>query len=318
MRKRVHVAVGVIHGEDGHILIARRAAKQHLGGLWEFPGGKVEAGESVSEALSRELNEELGIVVGRQSPLCKIRFDYPDKSVLLDVWHVHDFSGEPQGLEGQPLRWVRARELQASDFPEANRAIIRALSLPDFFAIVPVDLQKPEPDALVALGRIRSNSPADTLLRWRAGEQIPSAETMANIHDQNVRLIVDLCDAADQRWQQLAGISGVHANRHVLRELERRPVADDLLFGASCHNLEEVQKASMLGADYILLSPVQQSQSHPDQAGMGWEKFRELAAASDCAVYAMGGLQKADLDTARACGARGIAGIGLFGSHQLR
>eukprot|EP01137_Pigoraptor_chileana_P016793 Opistho-2@73895 len=100
--KRVHVAAAVIRDDSGKILIARRADTQHQGGLWEFPGGKVEADESVECALARELQEELGIVVGAARPLIKVRHDYPDKQVLLDVWEVSSFSGEPHGAEGQP------------------------------------------------------------------------------------------------------------------------------------------------------------------------------------------------------------------------
>jgi 8-oxo-dGTP diphosphatase len=109
--KRVHVAAAVIRGVDGRILIARRADSQHQGGLWEFPGGKVEEGEAVDVALARELNEELGIVVTAARPLIKIKHDYPDKQVLLDVWEVSGFTGEPHGAEGQPLAWVTARDL---------------------------------------------------------------------------------------------------------------------------------------------------------------------------------------------------------------
>lgn len=317
MQKRVHVAVGVIHRADGCILIAQRAAKQHLGGLWEFPGGKVEAGETVSEALSRELYEELGIITGQQSPLCRIQHDYTDKSVLLDVWHVHDFTGEAHGREGQPLRWVSPQALVATEFPEANRAIIRALSLPDFLAVFPADAST---DQACEFEQFILNCPDSSLLRWRS-PNLPAAERVDSANRQGVRLVMDLADAADKRWQQLAGISGIHANRHVLQQLTSRPACNNLLFGASCHNLQELQQAARLGADYVLLSPVLATQSHPDQAGMGWKQFATLATASHCPVYAMGGLQKSDLQKAKTCGARGIAGISLFNNkdgNQLR
>ena len=124
--KRVHVAAAVIRGVDGRILIARRADTQHQGGLWEFPGGKVEAGESVEAALGRELKEELGIVVEAARPLIQVQHDYPDKQVLLDVWEVSAFTGEPHGAEGQPLAWVAQRELADYAFPAANQPIVAA------------------------------------------------------------------------------------------------------------------------------------------------------------------------------------------------
>lgn len=129
VNNRVHVAVGVIFNPKGQILIARRHDDAHQGGLWEFPGGKVESGETVGEALARELHEELGIVVQTSSctQLLEIRHDYTDKVVLLDVWTVSDFDGEPVGKEGQPLTWVEPQALLAYDFPAANVAIVDAI-----------------------------------------------------------------------------------------------------------------------------------------------------------------------------------------------
>ena len=127
--KRVHVAVGVIFNSQGQILIARRHDDAHQGGLWEFPGGKVESDESVCDALARELHEELGINIQASSckPLIEIRHDYSDKVVLLDVWTVSEFDGEASGKEGQPLRWVDRSQLSGYDFPAANIAIIDAI-----------------------------------------------------------------------------------------------------------------------------------------------------------------------------------------------
>ncbi len=123
----VHVVVGVILDSQHHILITRRADSAHQGGLWEFPGGKVEEGETLVSALSRELQEELGISIGRTSPLIEIAHDYGDKSVLLDVHIVWDHSGVARGLEQQPLEWVAAAELKGYSFPEANVPIIAAV-----------------------------------------------------------------------------------------------------------------------------------------------------------------------------------------------
>lgn len=129
MTKVVHVAVGVLLSNSNEVLIALRGADQHQGGLWEFPGGKVEKGESTSAALARELHEELAIscAVDSMTPLIKIQHDYSDKSVLLDVWVVRQFTGEAIGNEGQPVRWVDSDQLCNFEFPEANKPIIDAL-----------------------------------------------------------------------------------------------------------------------------------------------------------------------------------------------
>ncbi|PCJ40675.1 MAG: 8-oxo-dGTP diphosphatase MutT [SAR86 cluster bacterium] len=125
--KSLHVAVGIIRNELEEVLIALRDKRQHQGGLWEFPGGKVEAGESVSMALSRELQEELGLQVLSSSPLLKVEHDYGDKQVLLDVWQVDSFQGKATGKEGQPICWVGLKELKNYQFPQANHEIIHFL-----------------------------------------------------------------------------------------------------------------------------------------------------------------------------------------------
>jgi 8-oxo-dGTP diphosphatase len=127
MTKRVHVAVAVITNSDGYVLIAKRPDHAHQGGLWEFPGGKVEAGEHLEAALQRELREELGIELQSCQPLLEIHHDYPDKQVFLDVWTVTSFSGQAYGREQQAIRWVTLETLNEYDFPEANLPILQAL-----------------------------------------------------------------------------------------------------------------------------------------------------------------------------------------------
>ena len=126
--KVIHVAVGMVLNSD-HILIARRPEHLHQGGLWEFPGGKVEVGESVQEALARELEEEVGITAdtGAMEPLTQLEFDYGDKIVLLDTWLCHAFTGEAHGKEGQPVEWVNIKDLDNYTFPEANTTLIKKL-----------------------------------------------------------------------------------------------------------------------------------------------------------------------------------------------
>ena len=125
----VHVAVAVIvdQNDSNKILIAKRPDHVHKGGLWEFPGGKVEQGEHVFEALARELEEELAIFVLQAEPLINIQHDYPEKSVLLDVWKVTEFSGDAKGNEGQAIEWVSVSQLNEYSFPEANNLIISEL-----------------------------------------------------------------------------------------------------------------------------------------------------------------------------------------------
>ena len=124
--KVIHVAVGVIMRQQ-HILLALRSSKQHQGGKWEFPGGKVEPGETVPQALTRELHEEVAIDVTHSSAFMQLEYAYPEKTVLLDIYLVSAFNGEPHGREGQPLRWVSIAELSDIAFPDANKPIVERI-----------------------------------------------------------------------------------------------------------------------------------------------------------------------------------------------
>ena len=124
--KVVHVAVGVILRKQ-QVFITLRDASLHQGGKWEFPGGKVEAGETVTQALIRELQEEVDIQVNASQPFMLVEHDYGDKQVKLDIHLVMDFIGEPHGREGQQGRWVALQSLPDYGFPEANKAIVDKL-----------------------------------------------------------------------------------------------------------------------------------------------------------------------------------------------
>ena len=126
------------------ILIAQRKNAGRFANKWEFPGGKIDPGETPQQALHRELQEELGIRPQTARPLIQIRHDYPDKQVLLDVWEVSAFAGEPHGVEGQPVAWVSARELADYQFPAANEPIVAAARLSDQYLITPDGLETPE------------------------------------------------------------------------------------------------------------------------------------------------------------------------------
>ena len=126
--KRLHVAVAVIINTEQEVLIALRQAHQHQGGLWEFPGGKVEPDEETVDALKREVKEELDLIVITARPLLEVMHDYDDKSVLLDIWHVSEYVGVAQGMEGQSIRWCAVRDLNNVNFPKANKAIINAIN----------------------------------------------------------------------------------------------------------------------------------------------------------------------------------------------
>lgn len=310
MGKIVQVAVGVIVDANGKILIARRAQDAHQGGLWEFPGGKVDAGESVQAALTRELREELAIEVEQTQALIQISHEYTDKSVVLDVHKVTAFSGIARGNEGQPILWVAPEELANYSFPAANKAIITALTLPEKMLVTGKFISTD--DFMQRLeGALNSGI---KLIQLRCPD-LPSAEyrqlaAQANALCQSYLARLVLNTSVENFSPALAG--GLHLNRHRLKEYQARPVAESILLGASCHNQEEIIVARKLGVDYICLSPVAETSSHPNAAVLGWKKFAELTRLAAVPVYALGGMQLADVATAHKHGGQGIAGISCF------
>lgn len=309
--KRVHVAAAVIRDVSGKILIARRADTQHQGGLWEFPGGKVEGGEAVEVALARELLEELGIVVQAARPLIKVQHDYPDKQVLLDVWEVSAFSGEAHGAEGQPLAWVSSRELANYEFPAANQPIVAAARLPSEYLITPEGLETP---ALLR-GMQKAIAGGIKLVQLRA----------PNGYDPQYRdLAVDavgLCAGKAQlmlkgpfEWLGDFPSAGWHITSAQLRKHASagRPFPKDRWLAASCHNAEELSLAQQMDVDFVTLSPVQPTQTHPDAQPLGWEQASQLISGFNKPVYLLGGVGPAECQQAWAAGAQGVAGIRAF------
>jgi len=308
MARVVHVAVGVIVNDRGSILIAKRPDQTHQGGLWEFPGGKVEPGETLFDALKRELREELAIDVLTTEPLIKIRHDYGDKIVLLDVHKVIRFAGEPQGNEGQPIQWVSPEQLTNHEFPAANVPIITAINLPkrllitgefinpgDFLIRIDIALQKG-----VRLVQLRVKDP-ETILSL--------ADDVAKICEQySAKLLLNTSSDIFSQISPQKNV-GLHFNSVNLLACNSRPVAKDILLSASCHNQTEIDHAQKIGVDFMCVSPVQATISHPEQQGIGWNKFSQLLEGAIIPAYALGGMKESDLSIALAHGAQGIAAI---------
>lgn len=306
----LHVAAAVITDRAGRILIARRPAHLHQGGLWEFPGGKLEEGEGAREALVRELHEELGIDLHDARPLIRVRHAYPDRKVLLDVWRVDRYGGEPLGREGQPLRWVAPEELSAYSFPAADLPVLTAVRLPDRYLITPDP--GPRDQWAEFLNRLeRRLLSGIRLIQFRAkglepepyGELARRVVTMAEGHGARV-----LLNAPAQRVAEL-GAHGLHLTSAALSALRGRPLPRDRWVAASCHSLSEVEQAVAAGCDFVVLSPVRATASHPDTPPLGWQGFRRLTEAANLPAYALGGMEAGDLAEAWRNGGQGIAAI---------
>ena len=309
--KRIHVAAAVIRGKDGQILIAKRCDDKHQGGLWEFPGGKVEAGETAQAALARELEEELGILVTTARPLIQVRHDYPDKHVLLDVWDVSAFTGEPHGAEGQPLAWVSAKQLSEYEFPAANRPIVAAARLPEHYLITPEGLSGPQ--------LLRGIQAA-----LKSGIRLLQLRAPAMFDAQYRDIAVDalgLCAGKAQlmlkgplEWLGDFPAAGWHLTAQQLRELSAggRPFPSERWLAASCHSADELALAAQMGVDFITLSPVQATQTHPEAQPLGWAQVAELLQGFNQPAYLLGGVTPTNVEQAWQVGAQGVAGIRAF------
>ncbi|WGO97699.1 Nudix family hydrolase [Saccharophagus degradans] len=309
----VHVAVGVIKDTSGNILIAKRPEHVHMGGRWEFPGGKVERNESVAAALARELHEELGIDItgdSRITPLITIRHQYSDKTVLLDVRIVEQFGGEPTGKEGQPLRWVPVASLQDYTFPDANYPIISALQLPRILPISPAFFSLAD---CVALGEFYAQQ---RYTLWHMRSPNCDREVFTKAINRAVESVgVEAGITVNTSVAEFERVSALHLhlNSAQLLSLKARPqLRSGGLLSASCHNLEELNAAHKLGVEYVLFSPVNATASHPSANAAGWSALQAFCAAARVPVYALGGVGECDVDKAIACGAQGVAGISAF------
>ncbi len=307
----LRVAVAVIADSRGRILVARRPPHLHQGGRWEFPGGKIAPGETPCRALQREIREELGVMVRDARPLLRVSHAYPDRHVLLDVWRVLEYRGVPVGREGQTLRWVALQALEGLEFPAANRPIVRAVQLPERYLITPSFS-----DAAAFLRRIESLAETGTmtgamlLLRAPWLDDADYAQLAGEVLARSRHAAVLLHDAPGLALA--SGAAGVHLSSRSLMALQQRPLPEDRLVGASCHDARELAHARRIGVDFAVLSPVQATASHPGAQPLGWERFRVLAGTAGLPVYALGGLGPEDLPRARQQGAVGVAAIRGF------
>ncbi len=310
--KPIHVAVAVITNAVGEIFIARRPNHVHQGGLWEFPGGKIEPGESVAQALNRELREELGVSAKRACPLIQIAHSYPDKHVVLDVWCVAELDGEPHGREGQPVRWVAPDHLNRIEFPKANTPIVTAVQLPALLLVT----GEPLNGADDFLARLESALRAGIrLVQLRAKTVTNESDfvvlaqrALALCRTHHARLLLNSTPEVAAR----VGADGVHLTARHLMNLEQRPPAKSMWVSASCHSVAELRHAHAIGVDFALLAPVLDTRTHPGAAVLGWDGFEALARTASLPVYALGGMTATQGAEAQRRGGQGIAVLGAI------
>ncbi|MDW8469319.1 MAG: Nudix family hydrolase [Burkholderiales bacterium] len=295
----VEVAAAVIERADGGFLLARRPSGKVYAGWWEFPGGKVHAGERPREALARELDEELGIAVRRAYPWIVREHAYAHAHVRLHFYRVVAWAGEPRAREHDALAWCRLDAPLPEPMLPANAPVLAALRLPLEYAIT--DAARIGVEA--SLAALERRLAAGLRLVQVRDRQLPGRERFA-------RQVVALAHRHGARVLVAGGpaiADGVHYSASELMRLASRPQGG--LAAASCHTRKELERAIALGMDFAVLGPVKETPTHPEATPLGWARFAEIVQGASIPVYAIGGLWLQDLDEARRAGAHGLAMI---------
>jgi 8-oxo-dGTP diphosphatase len=304
MSPPTEVVAAVLTRPNGRVLLAQRPPGKVYAGYWEFPGGKVEAGESLEAALARELHEELGILVRQLRRWITRLYEYPHATVRLNFFRVFEWEGEPHPHEGQVFSWQQPDAVEVTPLLPANGPILKALSLPPVLGIshaesLGVDTFLARLDVALANG-LRLIQVRDKTLP-EAERMLLARETVRRAHRHGARVLVN----GSAELARAAGADGVHLDASAASRLRARPDFDWV--GASTHDAAELAHAAAIGADFALLSPVLPTLTHPGATTLGWEAFSRLAAASPIPVYGLGGLGRDDVALAQSHGAHGVA-----------
>jgi 8-oxo-dGTP diphosphatase len=300
--KVTEVAAAVIERPDGTFLLACRPEGKPYPGYWEFPGGKIEAGEDPRRALDRELEEELGIRVREATPWVTRVYAYTHATVRLHFFRVTAWEGEPRPLEDQAIAWQRVEAPEVSPMLPANAPVLAALALPAVMVV--------------------SNAAETGFDAWslRLSAQVIGERLLVQIREkglepQRVQFLLSraltrgtpfgavvVVNSDCGAWPQA---DGVHLTSKALMAVAARP--EGRVVGASCHDAREMAHAAQLGLDYVVVGPVKATPSHPGAATLGWDGFAALVRDCPLPAYAIGGLSRADLAEARRHGAHGVA-----------
>ena len=295
----VDVAIAILLHKT-KVLVGWRTAEQHQGNKHEFPGGKVECGETPEQACRREIYEEVGVGLKDWHIFDVIRHEYEDIIVNLHLFHAY-VEEELLELIHQPWTWYSRDQLAELNFPKANASILQRLTLPHLIKIH---------DQLSAIPKVQKTA----LFYWRMSDQIEQVEAQLSdlADDQFENLMINF-----ELWQQLKPelqdkIQTIHLKQSQLMQFNRGELVVGKRFIAACHDVVSLQHAHQMGCDAVLLSPVNTTTTHPDAQALGWDKFAELAQTSHLPVFALGGVSPTDMQQAQKSYAYGLAGIRQF------
>ena len=300
----VEVAIGLLI-KEGKVCLTLRQSHQHLAGHWEFPGGKIEQNETPQHALTREFKEELGVDTFNWQPLITVPWHYENVSVRLHVFQTEAFSGQPQGLEGQQVEWCPVGMLSEKHFPEANKGILTALALPTIY---------------MKIGAFKSEQACLNQFNQalKQGVKLAQLNSKGFIQTDFIRLANQLADAAMEDNAQLMlsappewlamvpNAAGLQLSSKEAQSYDSRPISENKWLAISTHNQQQVEHALTLGADIILISPVNTTKAHPDLEALGWQGLQSMIAEIPVPVFGLGGMRLEDASGAVQYGAQGV------------
>lgn len=311
---RIHVAVGVVKNARHQVLLSRRRQKQHLAGCWEFPGGKVEMGESGYDALRREFKEEVNLEIQAAEKCIAIPFDYPEQQVLLDVYLITDYSGQAEGMEQQEIDWVDLKAIENRQLPAANKPILTALNLPnEAFITGEHQSQARFFESLVSaletgIELVQIRSPLIT-----EREYVSLCEKIVMDLMKPFPWVKFFANCSADIFPH-TGFEYWHLSGENLRKMTlQKPAIQAKYTSAAVHAYADLKRAEEADLDFVYLSSVNKTRSKPQAEPLGWQKFSDIVSRAKIPVYALGGMTPQDIRQAKRCGAQGVAGISAYG-----
>lgn len=306
--KTIRAVAGVLRNKNQEILIAQRKKTQFMGGFWELPGGKIKINKSPEQNIIRELNEELGIQVKRAKLHQTMVHKYDDRIVKLSIYNITQYQNVPTGNEGQAIAWVKINDLKNYQLLPTMKTFIATITLPNKYWITPskdhnstkwmVKFEQKLTQG-IKLIQLRSKIELDRTIIEKVSNKCQQYNIKLLLNTVNKTFNNPYCD-------------GYHLTTNEMLALNERPYPNDKLLGVSTHNLVEALHAQTIGADFVVISPVQATQTHPDDSPVGWGNAKKVVDKLNIPVYFLGGMGEKDLDKTLKLGAQGIAGVSAF------